>query len=139
MAAERPRRLDQLCEETGQTFFNLKLQCAFCNYPLNLQELASFHLKCLSLIYRDNIPFGVCTGCTRLSAKCEFEQFCRCSLQAEILPDILGIPLTGICVRCVHCYRLLDTAEKFDLATGSETVYLVRNIWRGACRDCRKK
>lgn len=139
MAAELPRRLDQLCESSGRSFFELQLQCAFCNHPLGLQELAAFHEKRLSLIYRDITPYGVCRGCTRLSARCEYEHFCRCSLKADILPDILQVPLTAICVRCLYCYRLLDCAEKFDLAAGSETVFLVRNIWRGPCRDCRKK
>lgn len=139
MAAAQPRRLDLLCEATGQTFFQLSLKCAFCNFELSLQDLAGFHCKHLSLIYRENIPYAVCSGCLRLSAKCEFEEFCRCSVPAAILPDILHAPLTSVAVRCVHCYKLLDCAERFDLAAGSELVYLVRNIWRGPCRDCRKK
>lgn len=139
MAAEHPKRLDELCDATGQTFFQLSLQCAFCNYTLSLQDLAAFHVKQLSLIYRNNCPYAVCSACTRLSAKCEYEAFCRCSLPADILPDVLQVPLTSICVRCIYCYKLLDCPERFDLAAGSETVYLVRNIWRGPCRDCRKK
>lgn len=139
MAASLPKRLDELCQATGQSFFELDIKCAFCNFKLSLQELASFHESCLSLLYRNNFPFGACTGCLRLSAKCEFDLYCRCSVRAEILPDILQTPLTQISVRCVHCYKKLDSAEKFDLCTGSEDVYLVRNLWRGPCRSCRKK
>lgn len=139
MAAEKPRRLDQLCDATGQSFFQLNLQCAFCNFPLSLQDLAAFHCKNLSLIYRGDSPYAVCNGCIRLSARCEYENFCRCSLKADILPDVLQVPLTSVCIRCVYCYKQLDCAERFDLAAGSETVFLVRNIWRGPCRDCRKK
>lgn len=139
MDSDLPRRLDQLCDSTGVTFFNLKLPCAFCNFDLSLQELADFHTKNLCVLYRDGKPFGACRPCLKLSALHEYENYCRCSVQAEILPDILGLPITGISMRCKICYKLLDAGEKIDLCAGSETVYLVRNLWRGYCRDCRKK
>lgn len=139
MAEEHPRRLDELCARTGQSFFELNIKCAFCGFKLTLQELADFHEKLLCLLYRNDCPYAACRGCLRLSAKCEFELFCRCSVNADILPDILQTPLTSVSVRCIYCYRSLDTAEKFDLCTATEKVYLVRNLWRGPCRFCRKK
>lgn len=139
MAEEHPRRLDELCAKTGQSFFELNINCAFCGFKLSLQELADFHEKLLCLLYRNSTPYAACIGCLRLSARCEYEAFCRCSIDASILPDILQVPLTRVSVRCVYCYRLLDSAEKFDLCTGSEKVFLVRHLWRGPCRLCRKK
>lgn len=139
MAEEQPRRLDELCEKTGQSFFQLILKCAFCDFNLSLQELADFHEKNLSLLYRNGCPYAACRTCLKVSAKAEFERFCRCSVPAETLPDILQVPLTSVCMRCKICYRLLDAAEKIDLAAASENCYLVRNLWRGTCRVCRKK
>lgn len=134
-----PRRLDQLCKDTGVSFFELKLQCAFCGFELTLQELADFHEKTLSLLYRGNVPYAACRPCLRLSAKHEFEQFCRCSVPAAALSDILRLPLTAVTIRCKECYRLLDLAEKIDLCAADESVFLVRSYWRGFCRGCRKK
>lgn len=139
MASDRPRRLDQLCDQTGTSFFSLHLQCAFCNFTLSLQELAEFYEKSLCLLYRNDIPYGACRGCLRLSALLEYETHCRCKVSADILPDILGQPISSVHMRCLLCYKLLDQAEKFDLCSGSEDVYLVRHLWRGNCRVCRKK
>lgn len=139
MAEEHPKRLDELCKATGISFFELSLKCAFCNFDLTLQELADFHCKKLSLLYRENIPYAACVRCLKVSARYEFEQFCRCSLPAGILSDVLQIPITSVSVRCTNCYKLLDLPEKIDLCCASENVYLVRNLWRGYCRDCRKK
>lgn len=139
MASELPRRLDQLCDTTGTSFFNLNLKCAFCNFSLSFQELAEFHVKDLCLLYRNNIPYGACRSCLRLSAQHEYELYCRCAVPADTLADILGQPLTSVLIRCKCCYKRLDAAEKLDLCAGSESVYLVRHMWRGYCRDCRKK
>lgn len=139
MAEEPPKRLDELCKRTGISFFDLNINCAFCNFALTLQELADYHVKCLSLLYRGDIPYAACRRCLLLSAKLEYEQFCRCKVPAEILSDILRMPLTSVNIRCKLCYKLLDCPEKFDLCAANEDVYLVRNLWRGNCRDCRKK
>lgn len=139
MAEEPPKRLDELCKQSGISFFDLVVNCAFCNFGLTLQELADYHVKNLSLLYRQGVPYAACRRCLRLSALHEFEQFCRCKVPAEILSDLVNAPLTTINIRCKHCYKLLDCPEKFDLCAASEDVYLVRNLWRGVCRDCRKK
>lgn len=139
MDSQLPRRLDRLCESLGISFFDLKLPCAFCDFHLTLQELAEFYEKSLSVLYRNGMPYGACRGCLKLSAKHEYEQFCRCVVLAEILPDLVNQPLSTICMRCLCCYRLLDPAEKIDLYAGNENVYLVRTLWRGRCRECRKK
>lgn len=139
MASELPKRLDQLCEATGTSLFDLTLHCAFCNFRLTFQELADFHWKSLSLLYRNNQPYAACRVCLTVSAKAEFEKFCRCSVPAENLSDLLQQRLSDISVRCYLCYKLLDCAEKVDLCAGSLKVYLVRQYWRGVCRDCRKK
>lgn len=139
MAEEQPKRLDEYCKATGTSFFDLKLCCAFCKFQLSLQELADFFTKQLSLLYRDGIAHAACRGCLRLSARHEFELFCRCSVPADIICDILHEPITCVCVRCTECYKLLDAAEKIDLCAASEHLYLVRQYWRGICRDCRKK
>lgn len=139
MAQEQPKRLDELCKATGTSFFELNLKCAFCEFALSLQDLADFHCKSLSLLYRNGTPFAACRNCLTVSAQHEFNLFCRCSLTAEILGDVLKVPITEVCIRCRECYKLLDNAEKVDLCCASENVYLVRNWWRGICRDCRKK
>lgn len=139
MAEERPKRLDELCRTTGTSFFDLSLQCAFCQHFLSLQELADFHTKTLCLLYRGSVPYAACKGCLRLSAAHEFELYCRCSIPADIISDVLKQPITAVCIRCKHCYRLLDAPEKIDLCAANENVYLVRQYWRGVCRDCRKK
>lgn len=139
MAEEPPKRLDEYCKTSGISFFDLSLPCAFCNFPLTLQEHADFFCKQLCLLYRNGEPYAACVRCLKVSARHEFEQYCRCSLPATILGDVLNQPITNVCIRCVVCYKSLDAPEKIDLCSASESVYLVRHLWRGICRDCRKK
>lgn len=139
MALEPPKRLDAYCAETGISFFELQLQCAFCYFKLTLQELAEFYDKNLFLLYRNGCPYAACRNCLLLSAKTEFEKHCRCSFAADNIADILGQPLSEILIRCQLCYKQLDLAEKVDLGAACERVYLVRHHLRGLCRNCIRK
>lgn len=139
MASNPPVRLDAYCKTFNVDFFDLQIPCIFCKHYLNLQELAAFHMKRLSLAWRDSICYACCTGCIRLSAKLEIEKYYRCSCSSDTLEFLLEVPLTEITVRCLDCYALLDTAEKFDCKARSEYLHLVRHVWRGYCRICAKK
>lgn len=139
MALDPPKRLDAFCAETGLSFFELQLKCAFCNFTLTFQELAEFYDKNLFLLYRNGFPYAACRNCLLISAKNEFEKFCRCSFAADSIADILQQPLSEIIIRCQKCYRQLDLAEKVDLGAACERVYLVRHHYRGLCRNCIKK
>lgn len=139
MAGDRPTRLDEFCNQYGLTFFELKIPCTFCKFVLELQELADFYTKGLSLIWKGPECFAACRRCILLSAKYELDHFCRCRVRAENLPDLLGVCIRNLTIRCKVCYKKLDYAEKVDLLAADESYVLVRHYWRGICRNCRKK
>lgn len=139
MADDKPKRLDEYCERFGLSFFDVKLPCLFCNFELDLQELAEFHLKTLSLIWKDNACFAACKRCIRLSARFERENYCRCSVPSDAIENVTGQKLCELTIRCYLCYKRLDQAEKIDCIAANEDFLLIRHHWRGVCRFCARK
>lgn len=139
MEHQQPRRLDDYCRVFQIDFFNLHLRCVFCNFYVNLQDLASFFLKQLSLIWKDNQCYACCTACVKHSARYEAQLYCRCVVNARNIESLLRIPLKDIVIRCLLCYSLLDYLEKIDNICQGEELYLVRSTWRGYCRACIRK
>nr|AYA93712.1 MAG: E6 protein [Human papillomavirus] len=139
MADLCPRSLDEYCKIYQINFFDLRMLCIFCKFPTSLQDLASFHTKRLSIVWRDNTPHACCMKCIRLSAIVEKEQYCMCIVNCCFLDALVGKPLKDISMRCVQCYSLLDYAEKLDACASEREVYLIRGYWRTDCRDCVQK
>lgn len=139
MAAERPTRLDQYCSAFNTSFFDLKIDCLFCNFALNLQELAAFYMKSLSLIWKGDTVYAICLRCTRVSARYEADKYFRCAVKSDYIENLTKTPLVQLSVRCLECYKLLDTAEKIDLRCRGEDICLIRKYWRAYCRDCVRK
>lgn len=139
MASDRPTRLDQYCKTFNTTFFDLKINCLFCNFCLTLQELAAFHMKTLSLIWKEDSVFAICLRCTRLSARYEAEKYFRCAVKSDYIESLTETALADLSVRCIECYRLLDIAEKIDVRCRGEDIYLIRKHWRAYCRECCRK
>lgn len=139
MSDSRPTRLDDYCRRNGICFFDLKIPCLFCRFFLTLQELAGFYSKNLSLVYRGDNCHAICFRCTRVSARHELENYLRCIVKSDYIDVLTETPLTSLPVRCVECYKQLDSAEKIDIKARGEDFYLVRKYWRGYCRDCYKK
>lgn len=139
MAGRHPVRLDDFCRVYDLSLFNVSLPCIFCNFICDLQDLASFFMKQLSIVWRNGKPFVCCRKCALLSAKHEFERFCVCLTKAASLENLLQKPLRAIVIRCVYCYQLLDISEKLDCCASDESFALVRGTWRGPCRHCIRK
>lgn len=139
MADSFPRSLDEYCKIFKVSFFDLRLLCIFCKFPTSLEDLASFYNKRLSLVWRENKAHACCSKCIRLSAAVEREQYCLCIVNCCILDALVGKPLKDISMRCVHCYALLDYAEKLDACASDRKVFLVRGSWRTECRNCAEK
>lgn len=139
MADSYPVRLDDFCNRYSVSIFNLCLPCIFCKFNCNLQDLASFHLKRLSIVWRAGKPFICCSKCALLSAKYEFENYCTCVVKASLIEDLLHKSLHCITIRCVACYQLLDFSEKLDCCARDQEFCLVRGSWRGPCRNCTAK
>ncbi|AUB51247.1 E6 protein [Human papillomavirus type 211] len=134
-----PTHLDDYCKHFSVSFFDLSLHCIFCGHLLDTQQLADFYRKRLSLVWRANNCFACCLQCCRVSARHEFEQYCRCSVSAGLIQDILHKPLSEIIIRCHGCLTLLDLAEKVDAVNRGDLFYLVRKAWKGLCRQCTPK
>lgn len=134
-----PTHLDDYCKHFNVSFFDLSLQCIFCGFILDAQQLANFYQKSLSLVWRDGICFACCRQCCRVSARHEFERYCRCSVSASIITDILHKPLSEIIIRCYGCLTLLDLVEKIDAIHRGDNFHLVRSAWKGLCRECSPK
>lgn len=139
MAGIFPVRLDDLCSYYSVSLFDLSVPCIFCKFICDLQDLASFHLKKLSIVWRGGNPFACCRKCVQLSAKYEFDNYCVCVVNAVNLESLLHKSLKCINIRCVSCYQLLDLTEKLDCCAREDIFALVRGSWRGPCRNCYLK
>ncbi|AXY87757.1 early protein E6 [Human papillomavirus type 210] len=139
METYRPTNIPDFCSFYNLKFTDVGMRCCFCKSWLNCVELASFHFKCLSLLWRENNCFACCCQCLRLSAKYEFQRYYRCSVKARLIEDIVQTPLNEIVIRCYHCFCLLDFIEKLEHKYRDDLFHLVRSFWRGECRHCCKK
>lgn len=134
-----PTSLPSYCSTFSISFFDLRLQCIFCKSYLSLVDLAEFHEKELSLIWKKNICHACCARCLGLSAKYEVENYFQCACEVEFLHALLNKPLQEIIIRCYYCYKLLDLSSKFDLISRGRQACLVRGHWRAPCRVCLAK
>lgn len=139
MADATPTRLDEYCKTYGITFFDLQIPCLFCRFKLQLQDLADFYCKDLSLVWRDSVCFACCCKCLRLCAKFEKENYSRCVVKGCNLEGLVQKPLTEILVRCLFCFRKLDYSEKIDCCIKELPFCLIRHHWRNICRFCRRE
>lgn len=139
MAEKCPARLDDFCTKYSVSIFSVSLPCIFCRFICDLQDIAAFHIKKLSIVWRGGKPYICCRKCANLSAKFEYEQYCVCIVKAISIECLLQKSLYDITVRCLCCYKLLDTAEKVDCCASDEYFALVRGSWRAPCRDCIRK
>ncbi|ATQ38352.1 E6 [Gammapapillomavirus 12] len=139
MEPQYPNNIEDYCNQFNISFFKLGLKCVFCKHKLDCVQLASFHHKKLSLLWRDGECFACCTSCLRLSANYEVERFYRCSFNANVIEDAFCAPLTELMIRCIHCYNLLDYIEKREHQMRDEPFHLVRQHLRGSCRHCVQK
>lgn len=134
-----PTSLEAYCEYFNISFFKLNLKCIFCKNYLSPVDLALFHVKQLSLVWKQHVSYACCNRCLLLSAKFESEKYFQCACPVENLHALLEKPLQEIILRCYYCYSLLDLAEKFDLISRSKQACLVRGHWRAPCRNCIKQ
>lgn len=136
METLRPTDLKSYCTIFGIDFFELHLQCIFCNCYLSLVDLADFYTKCLCLVWRIGKAHACCAKCLCLSAKCELERHVQCSAKVVNLHSLTNKPLCELKLRCCQCLALLDLQEKCDLVARGKDAYLVRGNWRAPCRKC---
>ncbi|AEM24635.1 transforming protein [Human papillomavirus 141] len=138
-AAQFPTNLKTYCNVFNISFFDLKLRCIFCKYYLSLTDLALFHEKQLSLIWKNLVCYACCNRCLCLSARYEADHYFQCACKVQVLHALLDKPLSEITVRCYYCYYLLDLSAKYDLISRDKSACLVRGHWRAPCRQCLSK
>lgn len=134
-----PTKLDQFCLQNGISFFDVRLRCVFCGHWISTNELADFHCKCLSLIWKKNVCYAACCSCLKLCARCESERFYQCNVSSAFIEDIVHKPLSDIVIRCLHCLTKLDMLEKLEHRYLEKRFHLIRGYWRGECRNCKQK
>lgn len=134
--ADFPKFLNDYCVYYKINFFDLRLPCIFCDIIVNPQELASFYMKKLSLIWKTGRVYACCTKCLALSARFEKDKYFQCLVSSAAIEHLTQKPLKDICVRCLYCLSLLDLAEKIDIKFKGLSYCLVRGHWRGLCRNC---
>nr|AYA94815.1 MAG: E6 protein [Human papillomavirus] len=139
METPMPTDLREYCKLFDICFFDLQLPCVFCKHIVPLQDLASFYLKCLCLIWKGAVCHAACTKCLKVTALFECDNYFQCSVNAIFLTDLVGKPISQIVVRCVHCLKLLDCAEKIDCIVQQQLCHLIRGRWRARCRVCTEK
>ena len=109
-----PLRLDDFCAKNGLSFFDVRLQCVFCEHWISTVDLAAFHCKSLSLVWKGHVCYACCCSCLRLSALYEMQRYYQCSLQGDYIEDLVRKPLTDIVIRCLLCLTKLDLLEKLE-------------------------
>ena len=134
-----PLKIEDYCNRYGISFFALQLRCIFCKHWIDTVQLAAFHAKRLTLLWRQNVCYACCAPCLRLSAKYECERYYQCSLKSTFIVDVLHKPLSEIVIRCLHCLCMLDLIEKVEHLITDDPFHLVRGHWRGTCRNCKKE
>lgn len=136
MEPQFPTDLDSYCNYFKISFFDLKLHCIFCKFSVSIVDLASFHNKKLSLIWRDKTPYCCCSKCLRLTALYEKQNYFVCTAKSHLLTGLLGKELSDIVIRCEYCFSILDYIEKLYHVYNDKDFILVRGNWRGVCRNC---
>lgn len=131
-----PTCLKDYCSYFNICFFDLTLHCIFCRQICKLVDLAHFFEKQLKIVWRHNVPYACCNCCLELCARYESERYSVCSVKAENLHALVGIPLQQICLRCNYCLGLLTPSEKVDLIARGRYAWLVRGYWRAICSRC---
>lgn len=136
MEPQFPTDLDSYCQHFKINFFDLVLNCIFCKFPLSTVDLASFHNKKLSIIWRNYKPFVCCCKCLRLTAKFEKENYFVCTVKSHLLTGLIKKELSEINIRCQECYAFLDYLEKLSHLYNDLDFAFIRGHWRGTCRNC---
>lgn len=137
MAERRPTRLDDFCTARGLSFFELELPCVFCKRQVSLTDLAAFHEKNLSVIWRNDRPHAACSKCLYDLATVERERYTESVCNARLYVVVVRKPLDECLLRCYVCLRRLDAVDKNELITQNWFVCRIRGQWRSACRYCR--
>ncbi|ATQ38400.1 E6 [Gammapapillomavirus 14] len=137
MEPAAPTNLVDYCNLNSVSFFDVKLDCIFCKFPVPIVDLAAFYHKGLSLVYRGEKVFAACSPCLKLCATYERSNYCVCTAKCCYLSGIVGKELRAIVIRCLMCLGALDYIEKLDLIYSDADVYLIRGTWRAMCRNCR--
>lgn len=135
----QPLKLDEYCRQYGISFFDVQLRCVFCRHLVSTSELADFHCKHLSLIWKEKVCYAACCACLRLCARCEAERYYQCNVCSSLIEDIVRKPLCDIVIRCLYCLAKLDLLEKLEHKYLRKRFHLVRGYWRGDCRNCKQK
>ncbi|ADQ85978.1 E6 [Human papillomavirus 134] len=128
-----------LCRLCRVTIDRLHLPCLFCHNVLSLGDLYSFMFKDLNVVIRGYRLFACCVNCLLISANYEMQQYYQCTANASTVQCLTRKSLLFLYVRCDVCMKPLSATEKFDCLTKNDEMHLVRSIWRGTCRLCRKK
>nr|AYA94146.1 MAG: E6 protein [Human papillomavirus] len=134
-----PDKLDALCRQYGICFFDLRIRCVFCNHFCSAVDLAAFHQKSLSLIWKGCVCFACCSCCLTLSAKFELEKYYQCSLSSDYFEDVVQESLSSVVIRCLKCLTKLDYIEKLEHKRNCRPFHLIRGRWRANCRNCAEK
>lgn len=136
METTGPTRLDEFCKVFGIDFFDLQLSCIFCKFVCNLEDLAAFHKKNLSIVYRYTVPFACCLKCLKHTALYERQRFSLCSVKPSVIDVLTGKSFFDLPIRCLFCLSLLDPIERKEACLRNDDVILVRGHWRCICRVC---
>lgn len=126
-----------LCLLNGCTLETLSVPCLFCKSVLSFQDILSFIVKHLRVVYRDNTFYAACSDCLRLSAAFELKQYCQCVATPDFVKLMCNGDFAKLIVRCVQCMKRLDLIEILDAFESKEEFLLIRSIWRAKCRLCR--
>lgn len=125
------------CALYGCSLESVCIPCLFCKRVLSFQDLSSFIVKHLNLVFRNYSFYAACTTCLRVSAAFEQRNYYQCTATAFFIQSLYGNNICDLIVRCQYCMKRLDCIEKLDCLSNGEQFHLVRGLWRSSCRLCK--
>ncbi|ANZ90250.1 E6 protein [Bos taurus papillomavirus 19] len=128
--------LTALLKKTPYTRATLPISCVFCKQLLTVKDKELFVYKKLKLVIRDSEHYAACDQCIIASAKLDAAKYTQCTIEGDGVMLIARKSLDQLHMRCVNCAKYLSNNEKLECVVFKIPFHLIRNDWRGLCRNC---
>lgn len=136
MGSPSPRTVQDYCHSFNLPLDSVRLPCLFCGNYCCTEDLLQCMLKNFCLVWKGPFCYAACTPCVYASAKHEYRNYFQCFVKGPAVEHLAQKSLFLLHVRCIHCLKELDDAEKAGHLAKHIDFALVRGNWRGFCREC---
>lgn len=133
---ELPFDLPQLLSHLRLNVAGVLLPCVFCGGVCGLQDNFDFCASGLKVVWKNGYYHIACKRCRRQAAAAEDHCYRQCHGESDFVEACTGLPLLHVDINCIACLGKLGATEKLLARETRRPFILVRNRWRGYCRNC---